>query len=150
MSLDKQSVSYRQCPDCQEPVPYKVRICPNCKAYQDWRRYVGMSQTNLALLVALVSVSTTLLNVSLPLLRSASSDIQVLFEGMSDTDATFIVRNEGRSGGVLHVDEFVIEVLRGEESEYGSSITSTFHQTAISSLPAKSNAFQSTKGPAEI
>jgi hypothetical protein len=66
-----------------------------------------MGQTNLALLVALVSVSTTLLNIALPLLKPASSNIQILFEAMSDTAASFIVRNEGRSGGILHIDQLL-------------------------------------------
>ena len=114
LSEDQKFGGGRRCPDCLEPVPFKVRICPNCKAYQDWRRYVGMGQTELALLVALASVSTTLLNITLPLLKPASSNIQVVFESMSGNTANFIARNEGRSGGVLQIDQLAVAVVAGE------------------------------------
>jgi hypothetical protein len=49
-----------------------------------------------------------LLGAVLPLLKPAGSNIQILFESMSETEATFLVRNSGRSGGVLRMDSLLI------------------------------------------
>jgi hypothetical protein len=111
-SLKVTRLNYRPspCPECKQPVPTDANICPNCKSYQNWRRYVAVGQTNLALLVALFSVLTTLFSVGLPLIRSRGADIRFLLESVSGNQPTFIVRNDGRSGGVVHIDLFSIEV----------------------------------------
>jgi hypothetical protein len=92
------------CPDCRQPVQPGIRICPNCKAFQDWRRYVAIGQTNLALLVALFSVLTTLVTVTFPLLQPRGADIKFLLESMSADTLTILARNDGRSGGVVQLD----------------------------------------------
>jgi len=97
------------CNDCRQPVPSKAKICPNCNAYQDWRRYVAVGQTNLALLVAAFSVLTTLFTVGLPFYLSRGSDIRLLLEKAADSNVTFLVRNDGRSGGVVTFLTFIAE-----------------------------------------
>ncbi len=44
------------CPICQEPIRSGAKKCVHCDSMLDWRRWIGVSQTTLALLVALVSV----------------------------------------------------------------------------------------------
>jgi len=44
------------CSVCREPIRPRARICIHCKSALDWRGWLGVSQTTLALLVALVSV----------------------------------------------------------------------------------------------
>lgn len=51
---------YKRCPECFETLPFKARICPSCRSFQDWRRYVSIGQINIALLVALLSIATAL------------------------------------------------------------------------------------------
>jgi hypothetical protein len=96
------------CPNCRSVVPPAAHTCPTCKSPLGWRGYINASQTTLALLVALVTVTTSLLNVLLPLAKPSGSDIQILFESMSATEGTFLVRNNGRSGGVLRIDTLQI------------------------------------------
>jgi len=44
------------CLVCREPIRIGAKKCIHCDSFLDWRRWLGISQTTLALLVALVSV----------------------------------------------------------------------------------------------
>lgn len=44
------------CPVCREPIRVGAKKCIHCGSFLDWRQTVGVSQTTLALLVALISV----------------------------------------------------------------------------------------------
>jgi hypothetical protein len=44
------------CPVCREPIRKGAKKCIHCTSTIDWHRWLGISQTTLALLVALVSV----------------------------------------------------------------------------------------------
>jgi hypothetical protein len=44
------------CPVCREPIKAGARKCVHCNSALDWRRFLGVSETTLALLVALVTV----------------------------------------------------------------------------------------------
>jgi hypothetical protein len=97
----------RKCPDCQQVVPNGARVCLSCKAYQDWRRYVPIGQTNLALIVAALSILTTLFSVVLPLTHPSDADLKIIFVSEYSSNASFFVRNNGRSGGSVAVTHFV-------------------------------------------
>lgn len=112
MPRDESRGNPRRCPDCLEQVPYKVRICPNCKAYQDWRRYFGFGQTTLALLVALISVATPFVQTVPNLFRSRGSDISILMESATDRELSLIARNDGRSSGVMRAIELSVRPPR--------------------------------------
>jgi predicted nucleic acid-binding Zn ribbon protein len=47
------------CPICRKPIPNDARKCTECDSYLDWRRFLGVGQTSLALLIALISVIST-------------------------------------------------------------------------------------------
>jgi hypothetical protein len=112
LKVSRLNFELRPCPDCRQPVPLDAKICPSCKAYRNWRRYITVGQTNLALLVALFSVITTLATIGVPMLRTKGSDISVLLDSASPDQAVFIARNDGRSGGVLHMGRFAIRSKR--------------------------------------
>jgi hypothetical protein len=95
-----------------------------------------VSQGNLALLVALVSVTTTLLNVGLPLLKPAGSNIQLLFESMTQDDVTFLVRNEGRSGGVVRIDDLEI-AAQADGDDYPEQVNILFSSNSNFIEPGK-------------
>jgi RNA polymerase subunit RPABC4/transcription elongation factor Spt4 len=105
--VDKQDeTAFKRCPECFEIVPYRVRICPSCSSYQDWRRYLSIGQTNLALIVALISVLTSLVTVANPLLKPRNADIALIHETSTSTVSAFLARNDGRSGGILRLEWF--------------------------------------------
>lgn len=93
----------KPCPDCRQPVPDKAKICPNCKSYQDWRRYAGIGQTNLALIVAVFSIATTLFAIGWPLVTYKGAVMHLIIEAMDKDGGTFLLRNDGRSGGVVTI-----------------------------------------------
>jgi hypothetical protein len=111
MAGPKEHPGWKRCSECLEAVPYKVKICPNCKSFQDWRRFVAVGQTNLALMVALTSVLTTLINVGIPVLEPSTSRMNIVydFDTFSSLDlerepkVTFYVRNDGKTGGILRI-----------------------------------------------
>ena len=45
----------KACSSCALEIPAAARLCSHCKSYQDWRRFLSVSTTTLALLTALVS-----------------------------------------------------------------------------------------------
>src|ERR1700739_688036 len=106
----------RLCPQCRHVIDLRARVCPNCHTPLGWRGLISVRQTSLALLVALVSVTTPLLNVLLPRLKPNGSAIQLLFESMSENDVTFVVRNEGRNGGVIRIDGLSITAQTDDDS----------------------------------
>jgi len=99
----------RLCADCRQRIPIDASVCPICKAAQrKWGEFISFSSTNLALLIALISVTTSLLSILLPIWKPAGSSIQLIFESMTETEASFLARNEGRSGGVIRLDSMYI------------------------------------------
>jgi len=98
----------RRCPDCLELVPYQVRICPNCKAYQDWRRYAGFSQTTLALLVALISVSTAAIPVIERAVTPNDSNLNVDFEEARGLALRVLISNTGNRTATVFGGELLL------------------------------------------
>jgi hypothetical protein len=59
MSDEKASTaSPKKCQACASSIDAEAFLCPVCKSYQDWRRFMGVSTPVLGLLVALVSVAS--------------------------------------------------------------------------------------------
>ena len=48
------------CRHCAVEIPIGAKLCCHCSQHQDWRNLLGLSNTVLALLIALISVSTPL------------------------------------------------------------------------------------------
>jgi hypothetical protein len=112
----------RLCSACRQRIPLDARVCPNCKAPQrKWGELISFSSTNLALLVALISVATPLLSLLLNYLKPPGSDVQLLFESMTYNEVTFLVRNEGRSGGVLRLDSLNM-LAKSSDDDAGVSV----------------------------
>lgn len=58
---EKSDLATKVCFQCCNEIPANAKICTACSSFQNWRRHLNFSSTVLALLVALVSVSTPLL-----------------------------------------------------------------------------------------
>src|SRR5712691_5323957 len=92
-----------KCRDCQQVVPSGARVCPNCKAFQDWRRFIAIGQTNLALLTAVISVATTFLAVAIPFFKEQGYRIELFLDSASETQLSVVVRNTGNEGALLRL-----------------------------------------------
>jgi RNA polymerase subunit RPABC4/transcription elongation factor Spt4 len=94
-----------RCPDCLEP----IRICPNCRAYQDWRRYIVVLQPSLAIATALISVITVLSSILPSLFENRGPDIRLVLENATDNQMTFLARNFGQTGGAIQLEKLEIQ-----------------------------------------
>jgi len=94
-----QSKSTRICTTCGEEIAASARKCIHCDSYQDWRRYFVFSQSVLALLVALVSVTAVAGPVIRDLLITKDSRLVGSFLGVIDNEAVFTVVNSGNRPG---------------------------------------------------
>jgi hypothetical protein len=94
-------------------VPSGARVCPNCKAFQDWRRFIAIGQTNLALLTAVISVATTLLTVAIPFFKQQGYQIELFLDSASETQLSLVVRNTGNEGALLR-----LQMLRIGNSDF--------------------------------
>jgi hypothetical protein len=68
-----------------------------------------MSQTTLALLIALISVSGSFITTIIPWFEWPHSDLRVIYEHGHIDEITLLARNEGRAGGVLRLDGFDLD-----------------------------------------
>lgn len=53
--MNKSTVPVNQCIACKLLIPKEANLCTHCDSYQDWRRFIPVSHTTLALLIALVT-----------------------------------------------------------------------------------------------
>jgi hypothetical protein len=100
------------CPECRSAVGRRVKICPVCKSYQDWRRHVSINSASLALLVALITVSTPLVNLAVYYSKPAGSEIGLLMTNATDNSFEFLAKNDGRSQGMVRITSFYLGVVR--------------------------------------
>lgn len=84
-----------KCIVCKNEIIDGAKKCTHCDEYQNYRRYLKLPQNALALLIALISVTTVLV----PILRNSNSPIsedKVSFSWLfaSNTSMTLLLHNE--------------------------------------------------------
>ncbi len=90
----------RHCVVCGGNLAAGATYCNECKSHQDWRRHIGVSQTTLALLVALVSLVTPMLKEIADFTRRHSLTT-VVFQSATDKEITINALNTGKSRSLL-------------------------------------------------
>ncbi len=90
-----------RCRACREEILEGARKCVHCDSYQDWRRYLNVSSSILALLVALVSVTSIMLPILGKTLRGENSKIDLIFIGIEKNFFTLVATNRGPRPGVV-------------------------------------------------
>jgi hypothetical protein len=79
-----------------------ARLCSECGSYQDWRGYLNVSSTVLALLVALVSVATAAVPVAYRQFGLAKSRVVVGTPATDSERIRVVISNVGDAPAVLH------------------------------------------------
>jgi hypothetical protein len=94
--------SRKVCKVCGESIATPAVKCIHCGSYQVWwRGILGLSNTFLALLIALISVTTSLLPVLKNSFASKNSDLQFSYQGANEYAITVFASNLGiRPGSV--------------------------------------------------
>ena len=106
-----QQNSHHFCSTCAEKILARAKKCTHCGSFQDWRKFVDVGNTALALLVALVTVVGSTLPHVLAAARGGGSNIAVALGALEIDRITLVARNDGVLPGVI---QFVtLEVERG-------------------------------------
>ena len=94
----------KECWSCGSKISSSSRICPECKAAQDWRRQIDMLaplMVVLSLITALASVLSMAIPVFRDMARSSGADMKLIFLDAGSNTMQFIIQNEGRMAAVV-------------------------------------------------
>jgi hypothetical protein len=83
------------CPICRELIKRGARKCIHCDSALDWRRWLGVSETTLALLVALVTVIGATAPRIAELFTPKSSDLRLSVRQVNAQNLEMIGWNQG-------------------------------------------------------
>lgn len=101
VSTENQQSATISCSTCREQIQSGAKKCRVCDSYQDWRRFLNMSSSVLALLVALVSVLSFAAPIAVNMLRKDGSNITITLQAVQGRRVYFMASNSGnRPGGV--------------------------------------------------
>ena len=138
------------CRTCCEAIHPNAKKCGHCESYQDFRRYINLGNSALALLVALISTLTLGLPPLLTALQQVSAkheQITVSVFNSTPTSFKIYAYNAGNDFGILHDKaEFVLK-LNGHDTcpqDYKCRETVNIlsdHEGSISGLGIRPNTY---------
>lgn len=88
------------CWACRTPLKKRQKICLECNSWQDWRRHISISNTSLALLIALFSVVTLVGTKFLEFYDELHPELEIHLSGHFDTKGQVITLNAYNFGTV--------------------------------------------------
>lgn len=100
------------CWACLTPLKKHQKVCLKCNSWQNWRRHISISNTSVALLIALLSVVTLVGTKLLELYDEFYPELEVHLSGHFDTESQVITLNAYNFGN--------------EPAKLGSNIRCTF------------------------
>ncbi|TDR80106.1 hypothetical protein [Paludibacterium purpuratum] len=83
------------CKQCKSKVPSGANICSICNNYQDWRRFIPISNTVLALLTALVSVIAIAVPSIYKIVHKPRSEAVLMMPSVDGTTLRVVAVNRG-------------------------------------------------------
>jgi hypothetical protein len=89
------------CAVCKEPIQAGALKCIHCESYLDWRGYLAVSQTTLALLIALISVVSSMVPPLVDWMSRHYSDIHAEVRQPYLDRLEISVANTGNRPGML-------------------------------------------------
>lgn len=129
------------CWSCGCPISLPARICPECKAPQDWRGRIDRLSPIMALL-SLITALASVLSLAAPVLqdmsRAKGADLRMVFVDASTGSLQLIVENEGRTAAVIRDASLITDAShdhRGETQE--DATTLQWHLLPESSPPSQ-------------
>ncbi|WP_153006325.1 hypothetical protein [Sphingomonas sanguinis] len=92
----------QRCNQCRERIPIGAVLCSHCNSYQDWRGYLPISSTALALLIALFGVGSAALPAITTAVQGHNSEIHLSSPVLSGETLFLVASNYGdRPGGLI-------------------------------------------------
>lgn len=89
------------CKICCKSIESGAKKCTECGSYQDWRRHFSVGTVTLSLIIALVSVSTTAIQVTKSLLAKEQSELKFSLVQYGPNHITIMSSNLGDRAGAL-------------------------------------------------
>ena len=91
---------YTPCKICLETINLGTKKCIKCGSYQNWKYYVGFSNTTISLLIAFISVSSLFVSVIDDLLVEPEN-VRVSVIDECSTHLKFAISNSGEESAVI-------------------------------------------------
>lgn len=91
----------KNCPVCGEGIALKARKCIHCDSLLDWQRHLNFSSTFLALLVALISVTTVAVPIFVAAFEVKKSIITMDMISTAGESIGVLVTNKGDRPGLI-------------------------------------------------
>lgn len=101
------------CLQCSLSIPKEARLCHHCNAYQDWRGYVSVSSTVLALILAIMSVGSFIVPPMVKWFANDASDIVVTSPVARGETVYLVASNLGSKPGVIRDGVLFSRYLKG-------------------------------------
>jgi hypothetical protein len=132
------SASWIRAAQCGLQIPNGARVCHYCGSHQDWRGYLNLSSTVLALLVALVSVLSTSIPVLFKAIQGEDSRLGFALPTMTADRILIVATNLGTRPGVIESAGMNIVVgdrlLVGEIEDFTTSMVAPGNRQIAFSL----------------
>lgn len=90
------------CSTCREPIRPGARKCTKCDSFQDWRRFLSVGTSALALIIALVSVTSALGPSIIRMFQGEQSDLAILYVASVGDELLLLASNRGTRPAVIH------------------------------------------------
>jgi hypothetical protein len=132
----------KSCVVCGALMPLRAVKCTICDSFQDWKRYLSVNTTAIALLTALVSVIATSAPTLIGWFEGDNSDLRVNFQRDDHSGGVILGAFNGgnRPGGIKDITLFVpLKNTEGTPLTYRGTIDSKDPKADDSFLAPQSN-----------
>jgi len=103
-----------RCRVCNEKIEFGASKCIHCNSFQSWRRYLVISNSMIALLTALISVTALSSSYILALFQPEYSAIGALAVKVSPKTIVIVAVNNGNRSGAILDSELKVSGFRGD------------------------------------
>ena len=115
---DSQDRLFGRCRVCHEEIEVDARKCIHCNSFQNWRRFLNLGNTTLALIVALISVVSLAVPPLMKAIELDKEQIEIYVVSDKIGNLEVVAYNNGTAIGVIkkHV-QFSVTFLNGNTQE---------------------------------
>ena len=128
-TLDPRSADEVPCKACGEQIRRGAVKCIHCDSFQNWRRHLNLSTNVLAMLIALVSVTSATLPNAYKSLAKDDSELKVQLAGIEHSLVNLITTNTGTRSGVVWSCQLNLQAEDG--SEWSATLEPNFHSMIV-------------------
>ena len=112
------------CAVCRESILYGARKCTHCDSFQDFRRWINISSSVLALLVALVSVLSVVLPDVVAFFEEEYSETRADLHAIENVLVNIVATNVGTKPSVFSRCDLILH--NGEAEEFRATLEPQF------------------------